>query len=244
MLISASIAIVISMLAIAAPLRTVPASPEEDLMPYRPLYPALQSCISDIGDDVSSIPDERRKILEDIASWIAERQAAGEAANMIFICTHNSRRSHMSQIWAQTFAWMHGLDHVCTYSGGTEATAFNPRAVKALRDCGFRITVEREGDNPLYHVAFSEHANPVSAFSKPYGDDANPQDNFSAIMTCSDADEACPVVLGAAARFATPYRDPKESDGSEYEVETYAERGRQIGAEMLYMIRHAADLTR
>jgi len=213
-------------------------------MSHRSLYPALQSCISAIEGNVSSIPDERRIILENIASWIAERRLAGEPADMVFICTHNSRRSHMAQIWAQTFAWEHGLDHVRTYSGGTEATAFSPRAVEAMRDCGFRITVEREGDNPLYHVAFAKHANPVSAFSKTYVDDSNPQDNFGAIMTCSDADEACPVVLGAAARFATPYRDPKESDGTGHEAETYAERCRQIGAEMLYMIRHTADMTR
>ena len=213
-------------------------------MSHRPLYPALQSFISDIREEVSSIPVERRTILENIASWIAERHAAGESADMIFICTHNSRRSHMSQIWVQAFAWMHGLDHVRTYSGGTEATAFNPRAVKALRDCGVDIHAERTEDNPKYHVTFAEDAEPIYAFSKTYGDAANPGEDFAAVMTCSDADEGCPFVPGATARFAVPYRDPKEADGTDRERETYAERCRQIAAEMLYMIRHAAEMKR
>ena len=47
---------------------------------------------------------------------------------------------------------------------------------------------------------------------KTYGDDANPDSGFAAVMTCSSADKGCPIVYGAAARFATPYVDPKVSD--------------------------------
>ncbi len=213
-------------------------------MSHRALLTKLQSSVSNLQEGFSAIPVERRQTLEGIASWIAAQEAAGKPADLIFICTHNSRRSHMAQIWTQSLAWMHGLDYLRTFSGGTEATEFNPRAVEAMRGCGFHITVEREGNNPLYHVAFAEDANSVSAFSKTYGDDFNPQKDFAAVMTCSDADEACPVVLGAAARFAVPYRDPKESDDTVQETETYAGRCRQIGTEMLYMIRRAAEMTR
>jgi len=38
-----------------------------------------------------------------------------------------------------------------------------------------------------------------------------------------------------AARFALPYDDPKQSDGTPTEVKTYDERCRQIAREMLYM---------
>lgn len=149
----------------------------------------------------------------------------------------------MAQLWTQAAAWMHGLDHVRTYSGGTEATALNSRAVEALRDCGFHISVESDGENPQYRLTFADDADPVIAYSKEYGHPDNPKKDFAAVMTCSDADEACPIVLGASARFATTYRDPKEADGTDKESETYADRCRQIGAEMLYMIRHAADMT-
>ncbi|MBN1448208.1 MAG: protein-tyrosine-phosphatase [Bacteroidetes bacterium] len=211
-------------------------------MSLRPLFPALHSVVSDIQTSFSDIPDERKVILEEIAAWVAEKQRDGAKADMIFICTHNSRRSHMSQIWAQAAAWMHGLDHVRTWSGGTEATAFNSRAVKALQDCGFRITVAQEGDNPLYHVAFADNAGPIEAFSKAYHHSFNPQEDFAAVMTCSDADEACPVVLGAAKRFATPYRDPKEFDGTPQEEHMYAERCRQIAGEVIYIMDRAAGM--
>ena len=48
----------------------------------------------------------------------------------------------MAAIWARVAAYRAGFTEVETYSGGTEITAFNPRAVAALRRAGFRV----EGD--------------------------------------------------------------------------------------------------
>ena len=182
---------------------------------------------------------ERLQELNDLAAWVAGR----DEANCIFICTHNSRRSHMGAIWAQAAAWHFGLDGVRTFSGGTEATAFNPRAVAALRGLGVRIVpVDENGGNMIYQVGLQADRPEFDVFSKVYSDPVNPSEGFAAVMTCSDADEACPLVFGADARFATPYVDPKISDGTPEEAATYRERAMQIGAEMFYVMRQAASI--
>ena len=52
-------------------------------------------------------------------------------------------------------------------------------------------------------------------------------------MVCSEADEACPFVKGAALRLSMPYLDPKIYDGGAYESAKYAERRNDIGRLML-----------
>ena len=53
----------------------------------------------------------------------------------------------------------------------------------------------------------------ATEFSKHYGDPANPQQGFAALMVCGEADAACPFVKGAALRVSMPYLDPKIYDG-------------------------------
>lgn len=149
----------------------------------------------------------------------------------------------MGAIWAQAAAWHFGLDGVRTFSGGTEATAFNPRAVAALRDLGVRIVpTDENGGNMIYQIGLQADRPELEVFSKVYSDPVNPQNDFAAVMTCSDADEACPLVFGADARFATPYEDPKVSDGTPAEAATYRERAMEIGTEMFYVMSRAATL--
>lgn len=179
--------------------------------------------------------------LDAIANWIANRPL-DSSVELIFICTHNSRRSHMSQVWAQAAAWHYGLEQVHTYSGGTEATAFNPRAIQALRNLGVGITQTKPGSNPSYAVQLQPSQPSFEAFSKKYSDPSNPSEGFAAIMTCSQADESCPLVYGAGARFAVPYVDPKSTDNTPVEAETYRTRALQIGSEMFYIMKQAASI--
>lgn len=185
--------------------------------------------------DFDSIPAERKKQLEKLSDYISNKVAAGETAKLNFICTHNSRRSHLAQIWTSVAAHHYGITAIETYSGGTEATAFNPRAVDALERAGFKIE-NPGGDNPRYSVSFSDEAKPLICFSKTFDDAVNPNQNFAAIMTCSDADENCPFVPGAEFRIPITYRDPKESDGTSHEAAVYDERCCQIAREMFYMM--------
>jgi protein-tyrosine-phosphatase len=200
-----------------------------------PLYPGLASFISETLSEFDQIPEQRRKQLVQLAGLVTDRSSAGDTTRLTFICTHNSRRSHMSQIWAQTAAHYFGVPRVETFSGGTEATAFNPRAVAALERAGFRIDTTDETSDPVYRVRYTDDMDPMECFSKVYHQPPNPTQDFLAVMTCSQADRNCPLVLGAAERIAIPYDDPKAFDGTEQETAKYDERCRQIGREMLYL---------
>lgn len=183
--------------------------------------------------EFAQIPDDRKSILLDVADFVAQRRRSGNPAKLIFICTHNSRRSHLSQIWGAVAAEHYGIKGVETYSGGTEATAFNPRAVVALERAGFEITSTGDTKNPEYHV-HGTGDRVLTCFSKRYDDPANPHADFAAVMTCSDADEKCPLVMGSIARIPLRYEDPKVADGTPQEAAKYDERCAQIARELLY----------
>jgi len=193
--------------------------------------------------EFARITDERRSILESMSTFVARRIADHQPVRLIFICTHNSRRSHMAQLWAQAAAHHFSVPGVEAFSGGTETTAFNLRAVAALRRAGFAIELFTDGKNPAYEVRYEALMEPMYAFSKAYDDPPNPAEDFAAIMTCSSADAACPIVAGADERIVIPYDDPKTFDGSEQEVDRYEERCAQIAREMLYVFSEVARRT-
>lgn len=199
------------------------------------LFAPIRSTIERVQKEADNIPDDRKQQLKKIALFIQTKLAANEPAQLMFICTHNSWRSHTSQIWAQTLAAYHGLQGVKAFSAGTEVTAFNDRAVKALQRAGFTMTKSTEGKNPQYAVQYASGAEPIKAFSKLINDAANPSSNFCAVMNCSQADKTCPMVPGAALRVSTPYDDPKDFDGTPQETAKYDERCRQIAREMAYL---------
>lgn len=182
-----------------------------------------------------SVSEKRKEILKPLINYIQEKVNIQEEIRLNFICTHNSRRSHLSQIWAQTMAFHFGIKNVYCYSGGTEATAMFPKIAETLSQQGFYIQKLSDVNNPVYAVQFDENEHPVICFSKTYYDDFNPKNNFGAILTCDNADEGCPIVLGAEARFPIKYNDPKAFDGTDLMNEKYAERSLEIASELFYI---------
>lgn len=196
------------------------------------MRPSIRQYLKEREAEFESILPQREARLAAWASGMQKTRNSGRL-DLIFICTHNSRRSHFAHIWAEMALRYYGLDGVCCFSGGTEVTAFNPRAVEALRRVGFEIQGS-EASNPEYRVSFSTDEAPIVCFSKHYDHAGNPQSGFIAVMTCAEADEACPVVAGAAERMRISFEDPKVSDNSPAQDETYDKRCRQIAREMLY----------
>ncbi len=182
-----------------------------------------------------SISDERKEVLLPLVNYIQEKINADEDIRLNFICTHNSRRSHLSQIWAQTMAYHVGLKNVTCYSGGTEATAIFIKVLETLTSQGFQVLKLSENDNPVVAVKFADNENPILCFSKTYDHPFNPSNQFGAVMTCNNADEGCPIVVGAEARFPIKYDDPKAFDGTPLQTEKYAERSLDIAREMWWV---------
>lgn len=197
------------------------------------LFPEIEKVIS--GFDFSTIGTARKAVLQPLADYIQDKAATGEAIRLNLICTHNSRRSHLSQVWAQAAAAHYGIPNVFCFSGGTEATAMFPMIATTLEASGFRVQQLSTGENPVYAIKYSENEHPVIGFSKTYDDAFNPESGFAAIMTCSQADDGCPFISGAEKRIPITFDDPKAFDNTPLQAEKYEERSLQIALEMFYV---------
>lgn len=182
-----------------------------------------------------AISNERIEVLKPLITYIQNKVINKEEIRLNFICTHNSRRSHLGQIWAQTMAFHFKIKNVFCYSGGTEATAMFSKVVETLENQGFQIQNISKNENPVFAIKFDKNQQPIICFSKTYDDIFNPISQFAAIMTCNNADEGCPIVLGAESRFPIKYNDPKAFDGTDFMDDKYAERSLEIASEMYYV---------
>lgn len=197
------------------------------------LFPELNKIVSLF--DFEKITSDRKETLKTLIDFIQSKVNDNLEIRLNFICTHNSRRSHLSQIWAQTAAYYFGVKNVFCYSGGTEATALFSKVAETLKKSGFTIKMLSEGNNPVYAIKFAVAQSPVIGFSKTYDDVFNPENGFAAIMTCSQADGGCPFIAGAEKRIPITFEDPKAFDNSPQQTEKYEERSLQIATEMFYV---------
>lgn len=197
------------------------------------MYPTLLETIELINN--KEIGTERKNILTPLVDFIQKKVDEKKEIRINFICTHNSRRSHLAQIWAQTAAAYFDVPDVICYSGGTEETALFPKVAETLTTQGFSVTKISNSTNPVYAVKYDENNHPVIGFSKKYDHPFNPVQEFAAVMTCSQADGGCPFIAGAEKRIPITFEDPKISDGTPEQARIYNERSLEIGAEMLYI---------
>lgn len=198
------------------------------------LYPSVNSYIDQLNIDL--IDRNRKKDLDVLVNYINEKLEGDDSIHLNFICTHNSRRSQFSQLWAAIFSDLNGVPASC-YSGGVEVTACNDRVINTLKRIGLEVSGENEGEeeNPHYLVTYAEESNLVVLYSKLYDDNYSEGTKTCAIMTCAHADENCPIIPGADARIPIRYEDPKAFDDTPKETEMYAERCMQIATEMKYI---------
>ena len=185
--------------------------------------------------DEKSVISERQSSLKPLIDYIDGKLINKRQVNLNFICTHNSRRSHLAQVWAQTIAHYFNFNNVFCYSGGTENTAIYIAVLKALTNSGFEIEKISENENPIYNIKYSLHQMPIICFSKCFDHSFNPSIDFAAILTCKDADKGCPQINGADIRIPMPFEDPKSYDNTSQEDEKYLEKSLQIATEMKYI---------
>ena len=197
------------------------------------IFDQIDQAISILSTD--NISEERKEILQPLADYIQSKTDAQQPIRINFICTHNSRRSHLSQVWAQTMACYFNVKNVQCYSGGTESTALFPVVAETLKNTGFQIETISEGKNPIYSIKYADNEPAVIGFSKKLDDNFNPKSEFAAVMTCSQADGGCPFIVGAEKRIPITYEDPKAFDNTPQQAEKYRERSFQIATELMYI---------
>lgn len=199
------------------------------------MFTTIKSYCDTLTQQFDSIPLSRKSLLEKISKYISSKKLENKPINLVYICTHNSRRSHFGQIWSAVAANYYHINDVYTFSGGTEATSFNINAINAIKRVGFNVEKNDDIINATYHIYFDDVENPIECFSKVYDDLKNPTKEFAAIMTCSDAEENCPFIPGVDLRIGTTYNDPKEFDNTPLQDAKYDERCKQIALETLYV---------
>ena len=197
------------------------------------LFLEIENLIKELNHQ--TISNERKEVLQQLTDFIQSKVSENQEIRINFICTHNSRRSHLSQVWAQTMANYFNIKNVFCYSGGTEATALFPLVAETLQNSGFQINTISKNDNPVYSIKYADNEHPIIGFSKKLDDDFNPKSEFAAIMTCDSANEACPFVPGAEKRIPITFEDPKAFDNTPQQSEKYKERSMQIATEMFYV---------
>lgn len=197
------------------------------------LYTSVKNYCDELVHHFDEISEERKLLLQRIAAFIDQKRKESSTIQLVYICTHNSRRSHFGQVWAAVAAAYFNIENVTPFSGGTEATAFNINAIDALNRIGFKIESDGATENPKHQVSFGDGLHTI-CFSKTYDDFANPKSDFAAIMTCGDAEANCPFIPNVALRIATTYNDPKAFDNTPQQNQQYDARCRQIALEILY----------
>lgn len=197
------------------------------------LFNKIENTINSLN--IESISEERKEILQALIDFIQIKVNDNQEIRINFICTHNSRRSHLSQVWAQTIAFYFNIKNVFCYSGGTESTALFPMVAETLENSGFEVKTISENINPIYSIKYAENEHPIIGFSKKLDDDFNPKSEFAAIMTCSQADGSCPFIAGAEKRIPITFEDPKVFDNTPQQAEKYNERSLQIATELFYV---------
>ncbi len=158
------------------------------------------------------ITNERTFLLHKIAKKIVEEHRRNKKVYLNFICTHNSRRSQLGQVWSFYASQYFGLKTIFSFSGGTEVTAFHKNTLRTLQKVGFTFHVtDFSHQNPTYLISFEGSKESILGFSKTF-DDKHNQQPFIAVTTCNSADTNCPYIPSAVYRFHLPFVDPKNSD--------------------------------
>lgn len=195
------------------------------------MSPILIQYINALDDQ--RIDAVRKRHLDGVIQRLNELYAQHKQLNLVFICTHNSRRSILAQTWAFIAARFFDKPNISVYSGGTEQTAVYPGIISSLQEAGLDIFTHGQEPNKSYSVKLEDQVLELS--SKRYDSNINPKNNFVALMTCSDADQNCPFIPAAIARISLTFEDPKFSDGTEAEYQVYFNKSMEIANELFYI---------
>lgn len=113
---------------------------------------------------------------------------SGKPQRVLFLCTHNSARSQMAEGLLRAL----GGDRFTVFSAGTEATLVRPDAIAVMAEIGIDISSQESKTLDRYL-----------------------SDQFDQVITvCDDANESCPVFLGARSRLHWSFPDPSRATGS------------------------------
>ena len=177
-----------------------------------------------IDDIVKFKPSNKQKErLEKVINQI--NKLLGSSRSIVFICTHNSRRSQFCEFWAKYFS-NHYDKNLNIYSAGVEKTEVYNGVFKALLRCGVKklnnkLVIDKQSIRLESKTLEEIHLK-----------------SFISIINCSDAEKNCPIDFRSIANINLKYEDPKSFDGSSSEEDEYFNTSYLIARELNYIIRN------
>ncbi len=140
--------------------------------------------------------------------------------SIVFVCTHNSRRSQFCQVWSQILSDIYKLN-LSFQSAGVIKTEVYVEVIRSLQRAG--VDIDETGTILINNKQ-------VSLFSKSL-DEINLK-AFISMMTCSDAEKSCPTDPRSKKNISLFYPDPKRFDGTKDEIKEYDFTCKSIAAEI------------
>lgn len=182
----------------------------------------------------------RLRALRSCGRALARAVQGSGSAVALAVCTHNSRRSQLAQVYLALALAEAGVADVRVDSAGTEVTAVASGIVGVLRERGFDVDGDYTVGNP--RLAVRGHGLALELWSKTLDEALTATDGAPviAIMVCAAADDHCPYVPGAVYRARLPFDDPKRADHTPEAPAAYREAAEAIEAEMRVVAREAA----
>ena len=196
-------------------------------------YNQIQLFCLEITSSFKNIPSSRLQRLDEIVLEINEIFNNKKNLNFLFVCTHNSRRSQFANVWAEIAATFYNLNSIKSYSCGTEKSIVSKNTIEALEDLGLKIH-NHPNINNAFHAFYGKELF-IDVFSKKYSDSSISKENTIAIMTCTDADQNCPIIPYAKNRISLNFKDPKRFDNTSYFRMEYQKTAKEIATEIFYI---------
>tara|TARA_B100001079_G_scaffold142196_1_gene121790 strand:+ start:344 stop:916 length:573 start_codon:yes stop_codon:yes gene_type:complete len=169
---------------------------------------------------------DKKNYLDDVVSKI--EKILPITNNIVFLCTHNSRRSQLCQVWGSILSKIYNID-LKFNSAGTEKTEVH----KTIFYCFSNVGIEIKDSKIFYgDLSLSLHSKVLEEIQS---------DKFISIMTCSDAEKSCPSDSRSIRNISMIYQDPKIFDDTEKEREEYSKTSKLIAEELNYIIKNLVN---
>ena len=169
---------------------------------------------------------DKKNYLDDVVSKI--EKILPITNNIVFLCTHNSRRSQLCQVWGSILSKIYNID-LKFNSAGTEKT----EVYKTVFYCFSNVGVEIKDSKVFYRdLSLSLNSKVLEEIQS---------DKFISIMTCSDAEKSCPSDSRSIKNISMTYQDPKVFDYTEKEKDEYLKTSKLIAKELNYVLKKLVD---
>lgn len=192
-----------------------------------------------LEEEFSLITPKKVEKLNTLRQYILQKQDC-QLANILFLCKENSLKSHLAQIWLAVAADYYNYSYVKSYSGGFDTGYVDPDTIRSLQKIGFQIDSYSQSfrHNPYHYVSWTETSSFFLTYSKKYSEEPNPKDTFASIFVCDKPESEYEPLDGSELFLALEYENPKNMKTTDNTTQRYYQLNRQIGREMLYVLRY------